>query len=257
MNTKAFNTKISILVLLSAILFSIIGCKKNETVTPALQTDSVFDIDGNKYRTVKIGNQWWMAENLKVKHFRNGKSILEIPENSVTQKWDTTLVVAALCAYPKSSSDSLLGLLYNGYAVADTNNIAPKGWHIATDNDWKEMEKQLGMKYYDAEAIGWRGNDVGDMLKYSNNTNPAWREPEHPFNVWPNNASGFSALAGSCRLFNGTWGQPGLKTTAFWWTASQNSAKESWYRYIDYDKAGVFRYYGNISNGYSVRCVKD
>ena len=257
MNTKAFNTKISILVVLSAILFSIIGCKKNESATPALQTDSVFDIDGNKYQTVKIGNQWWMTENLKVKHFRNGKSILEIPENSTSLKWDTTVVVAAFCSYPRSSSDTLaLGLLYNGYAVADTNNIAPQGWHVATDDDWKEMEKHLGMKYYDAEAIGWRGTDVGNLLKYSS-TNPEWMESETPYTVWPNNKSGFSALAGSCRLFNGTWGDPGLRATAFWWTASKNSRKEAWYRYLDYNKAGVFRYYGNISNGYSIRCVKD
>ena len=76
-------------------------------------------------------------------------------------------------------------------------------------------------------------------------------------NIWGTNESGFTALAGSCRLFNGTFGDPGLFSTGFWWTAASYPGNQAWYRYLDYKNANVFRSHTQKNYGFSIRCVKD
>lgn len=240
---------ISVIMLLITILQA---CTKSET-RPDVLTDSIYDIDSNVYPIVKIGNQWWMAKNLEVKHFRNGRSIKEVPLNSQNIQWDTNLNQAACCLY-QGNTDAP-GLLYNWYAVTDTNNIAPLGWHVATDADWQELEQFLGMSISQTQSIGWRGSNEGNKLKIEGPL--GWTLSENPSRVWGNNQSGFAALAGSCRLFNGQWGSPGLNATGFWWTASANDSNTAWYRYLDYNKSEVFRYFTSKAYGFSIRCVKD
>lgn len=242
-----------IVIVIITIVFS--NACKEETVNLQIQTDSLVDIDGNVYKTVKIGNQWWMAENLKVKKYRNGIDIFEVPYNSSSIQWDSTLNKGAWCLY--FGAESGTGLLYNWYAVSDTSNIAPEGWHVASDNDWKELEKYLGVSSTDIELIGWRGSNQGNKLKPEQNY--GWTNSNDIYKVWGNNESGFTALAGSCRIYNGTWGNPGLFNTAFWWTSTNHvdSLNKAWFRHLDYTKANIFRYYGHKSSGYSIRCVKD
>jgi uncharacterized protein (TIGR02145 family) len=243
---------ILIIVVLITMVFS--NACKEDVVKPQIQTDSLVDIDGNVYKTVKIGKQWWMAENLKVKKYRNGNSILEVPYNS-SIIWDSTLTKGAWCLY--FGAESGTGLLYNWYAVSDTSNIAPDGWHVATDNDWKELEKYLGVNSNEIDLIGWRGSNQGNKLKPEQNE--GWYKSNNINQIWGNNESGFTALAGSCRLYNGIWGDPGLFFTAFWWTSTEHtdSLNKAWFRHLDYSKASIFRYYGHKSSGYSIRCVKD
>jgi uncharacterized protein (TIGR02145 family) len=202
------------------------------------------DIDGNQYRTVKIGNQWWMAENLKVTRFRNGQSIYEAV---TTEDW--IAVPSAYCLYGGSAQAP--GFLYNWGAVSDTAGLAPEGWRIPTDDDWKQLERVIGMTAGESDRTGWRGSDEGEKLKMEALTGWAFFD-----NVWATNESGFSAEAGSCRLFDGTFGNPGLKYNGFWWTISENGTDEAWFRNLDYKKRGVFRYYGLKKYGFSVRCVK-
>ena len=91
---------------------------------------TVTDIDGNIYQTVKIGNQWWMAENLKVTHYRNGEAIPNVTDNAT---W-TGLTTGAYCEYNNDVNNvATYGRLYNWYAVDDSRNIAPAGWHVASD----------------------------------------------------------------------------------------------------------------------------
>lgn len=227
----------------------IIGCEKKEE-TPAVipETGTVTDIEGRVYKTVKIGNQWWMAEDLAVKKYRNGDYISDIGINLAAEdiRWSND-TVGAYCV------DNTY--LYNWYAVSkDSTSIAPEGWHIPTDNEWKELEIYLGMNQADADKLNWRGVDEGEKLKIKSKTTGCWKEFE---NVWDTNESGFTALAKGCRLFNGALGIPGLQCAGFWWSASENSANSAYYRHLDYKNSNVFRYYGSKNYGFAIRCVKD
>ena len=225
-------------------LFS--ACKDKEEEV-AIETGTVTDIDGNTYRTIKIGNQWWMAENLRTKTYRDGQPVEEI--NNSTSWNDTN---AGFCIYPGATTE--MGLLYNWYAVNHTSGLAPDGWHIPTDTEWKQLEEFLGMSSSASGQTGWRGSAEGDAMKASGTT--VWTFYE---GVWATNSSGFSAVAGSCREVNGEFGYPGIRCTGFWWTATENPAKSNkvWYRYLDYKKSSVFRQFESKRFGFSVRCVKN
>lgn len=222
----------------------IFSCKEKEEPKKVNETGTMTDVEGNVYKTVKIGNQWWMAENLKVKKFRNNTAI---PQRQVTNDWINNS--AAYCVYQNNSDAP--GLLYNFYVITDTNKIAPIGWHIPSDDEWKTLELELGMSPSDANKVNWRGLEEAEKLKVESPT--GWTAYN---DVWSTNESGFSALAGSCRLFNGTWGDPGLNSTGFWWSSTAHS-NGAWYRYLDYKNKNIFRYYAASNYGMSIRCVKD
>jgi uncharacterized protein (TIGR02145 family) len=226
------------------------GCikDKEDAVTPVHETGTMTDVDGNVYATVKIGNQWWMAENLKVTKYRNGYFIPNITD---TSEWQNR-TAGACCEFdPNEHNLAKPGLLYNWFVIADTGNIAPEGWHIPSDDEWKELERQLGMSATEAEESGWRGTHEGEKLRIAGTE--GWSGYS---DVWATNESGFTALAGSCRLPTGIWGYPGLHYTGFWWSQSA-SGNVATYRYLDYKNANIFRGQCSKNYGYSIRCVKD
>lgn len=232
-----------IIAMLCMTLFT--SCDDKEDPTPAQETGTLTDIDGNEYKTVKIGNQWWMAENLKVTTYANGELLYKKTTNP-----DWAEANAAYCKY--DDKDDAPGLLYNYAAVTSSNQLAPQGWHIPTDDEWKELEKYLGMSQAEADKLTWRGSNEGDKLKIEGPE--GWTSYE---NIWGSNESGFTALAGSCRLADGTFGQPGLFSTGFWWTATPHGDAEAFYRYLDKKNSNVFRSHVSKKYGMSVRCVKD
>ena len=225
------------------------ACKKEEE-TPAMpETGTVSDVDGNSYKTVKIGNQWWMAENLKTTKYRNGASILSVTND---MEW-SNLEKGAYCLYDNvTENNGVYGRLYNWFAINDSNNLAPVGWHIPSDAEWKTLEIELGMSQSEADNLGWRGNNEGEKLKIK--APLGWTRVSP---VWGSNTSGFTALAGGCRLFNGTWADPGLFASGFWWSSSVHSNHEAWYRYLDKKNSNVYRAHTYKNYGFSVRCVKD
>ncbi len=239
-----------ILIGIFSILF-ISACKKTEETAPEIETGTVTDNDGNTYRTVKIGSQWWMAEDLRTTKYRDSSfiSLVPAPPTDTTWKHYTT---GAYCNNTDPAGH-ILGRFYNYYAVADPRGIAPAGWHIPSDAEWKTLEEHLGMSANVADNTGWRGTHEGEKLKVVKGTINGWSDYG---NVWTTNESGFSALAGGCRMFDGSWGTPGQYSTGFWWTISTNG-NNAWYRYLDYKNANIFRYYGLKTYGFSVRCVKD
>jgi uncharacterized protein (TIGR02145 family) len=248
----------SILLLISAvILFSLVvtGCKKGKEnlSTKPIEYSTMTDIDGNTYKTVKIGNQWWMAENLKVKKYRNGLPVKQVTFTDPDSLW-AQAVKGYYCEFQYNSTFSnVYGYLYNWYAVNDTSNIAPAGWHVASDAEWKSLEESAGMSTADADRVNWRGNDEGSKLKI--HAPDGWTTYG---NVWSYNETGFTALAGACRLFNGGWADPNIQCVGFWWTSTQHPGNnQAWFRNLDYKKTSVFRYYTYKSYGMSVRCVKD
>ena len=237
--------KLSMFFFVVLVTISIVGCKEEDDNQRVFDTGTVTDVDGNVYKTVKIGNQWWMTENLKVTKFRNGDQI-----NQAQDSLSWVVPQPNYCLY--ANNPSAPGLLYNFYVVSDAKNVAPEGWHIPSDSEWKELEKYLGMNNSEADKTGWRGKDEGSKLKIEGAQ--GWTRNNL---YWPSNESGFTASAGSCRLFDAKFGAPGLFATGFWWTANENGTDEAWYRYLDYKNQDVFRYYEYKSYGFSIRCVKD
>ena len=205
----------------------------------------VIDIDGNVYQSVKIGDQYWMAENLKVTHYRNGDAIPNVTGNI---EW-SNLTTGAYCNYNNDDTNAdTYGSLYNWYAVDDSRNIAPEGWHVPTDEEWKELEMYLGMSQSEADGTGFRGTDEGSKLKSTSG--------------WFNNGNGtddygFSALPGSYRGADGGGGYYFLGKYAYFRSSTEGSSNYVWYRILDYNYSYIGRGLGNKDGGLSVRCVRD
>ncbi|MCK4445714.1 MAG: hypothetical protein KAW56_01385 [Candidatus Marinimicrobia bacterium] len=207
----------------------------------------ITDIDGNVYKIVKIGNQWWMAENLKVTHYRNGDPIPHVTSNSTWEALNT----GAYCNYDNDANNvTTYGRLYNWYAVNYSRNIAPEGWHVSSDAEWKTLEMYLGMSQSDADDDGFRGTDEGGKLKEAGTTH--WQSP----NTGATNESGFSALPGGYRH---GWGGSGAYydmggVASFW---SPSTSFSEWYRTLQSNYSEVCRHENWRQCGFSVRCVRD
>jgi uncharacterized protein (TIGR02145 family) len=201
----------------------------------------VMDIDRNVYQTVNIGAQVWMAENLQVTHYRNGDAILNIKN---FDQW-SDLTWDAYCDYGNDEYHTTPGHLYNWYTVNDFRNIAPEGWHVPSDEEWKQLEMCLGMIQPEADDIGWRGIDEGSKMKSS-------------MSYWASdatNASGFSALTGGYRHSNGDFLDYYL--SAYFWSSTIQNSDDAWYRYLNHDESRVNRDAADRRFGFSVRCVRD
>jgi len=209
-------------------------------------TDTVTDIDGNVYQTVTIGTQLWMAENLKVIHYRNGDAI---PNVTDATEWEI-LSTGAYCNYNNNSSNAdTYGQLYNWYAVNDSRNIAPEGWHVPSDAEWKELEMYLGMSQSEADAEGLRGTDEGGKLKETGTTH--WISP----NTGATNESGFSALPGGYRNHDGYFSIVG--SYAYFWSSTEYLSYFAWSRLLYYYYSVVNRISNDKECGFSVRCLRD
>lgn len=210
------------------------------------ETGTVMDIDGNVYRVVKICDQWWMVENLKVTRYRNGDPIPNITDRD---EWRAT----RYGAYSEWNNDSsyvpLYGRVYNYYAAADIRNIAPAGWHVPTDDDWKELEMCLGMSQGEADLSGFRGS-VGGKLKQIGSF--LWSSP----NTGATNESGFSALGTGHRDQWGDYISQHLVTAM--WSSTESASGSAWARVLYYNTIQIQRYNDPYEwDGFFIRCVKD
>jgi uncharacterized protein (TIGR02145 family) len=207
---------------------------------------TVTDYDGNVYQTVLIGDQCWMMENLKVTHYRNGDPIPHVTDDG---EWEG-LSTGAYCEYGNNPANvATYGRLYNWYAVDDSRNIAPEGWHVPTDEEGKQLEMYLGMSQSEADATGWRGTDEGGKLKEAGTTH--WYAP----NTGATNESGFTALPGGYRYSSGIF--LGMGYFAYFWSSPENDSSYAWYRYLDRNNSQVLRSHPYEHYGFSVRCVRD
>lgn len=225
--------------LCALIALASLSCKKN-TTTP--DPNTVKDVEGNVYKTVKIGNQTWMAENLRTTRYRNGELIPLITDAGV---W-SSLVSGAYREVPHYLEGPERGNFYNWFAVNDLRNIAPEGWHVATDADFTELANFLG------------GNAVaGDKLKETGT--------KHWFN--PNtgtNESGFTALGSG--IVDAFYGTPIWKNVVFAvWTNTLFPGTDYPIVYIiqsdmpNFDRVVSNALGGQVPkrHGCAVRCVKD
>ena len=176
------------------------------------------DIDGNGYKTVKIGNQIWMAENLKVTRYQNGESI----QNSFNcDEWEKADKSAYSIYNNDTSNTGVYGHLYNWYAVSDKRDICPKGFHIPTDEQWMELESFIGMSLSKLHQTGPRGNYQGSRLAGNEDlwfTGILQDEPEF-------GTSGFIAIPGGYRNSNGTYNNQGFD--CYFWSSSEHSSRNA------------------------------
>ena len=198
----------------------------------------VTDKDGNNYTTVKIGKQQWMVENLDVSHFRNGDSIPEVENGADWQKAGDA-GKPAWCYYKGDPANGkTYHKLYNWYAVNDSRGLAPTGWHIPSTSEWADITDYLG-----GGAIG------GRHLKEASTSH--WASP----NSGADNSSGFTALPGGSRGFNGTFVNIG--DNGYWWSSSEYDNSNAWNSFLLYSHNFVYWNYYYKLYGFSVRCVKD
>lgn len=219
---------------------------------------TVTDFDGNVYSTVDIGDQRWMAENLKVTHFATGAEIPLITSNS---DWGVLeFDEKAYCYYWYNDQyGESLGALYtwaaamNGEPSSDQNpsnvqGVCPDGWHLPSNSEWKQLEMFLGMSKEEADYFfGYRGSDEGGKLKDPMGN---WNDP----NVGATNESGFTAISVGLN-YGTTWVIMG--SSARYWSATEYLSNQAFSRHLTNEKAQVSLSASPMNWGISVRCVKD
>ena len=150
---------------------------------------------------------------------------------------------------------STYGRLYNWYAVNDSRNIAPSGWHVPSDEEWKKLEMYLGMSQEEADSWNWRGTDEGGKMKTLGTIEEGdglWYSP----NTGATNESGFSALPSGLRhSFYGTFYDIGKY--AHFWSSLESENNDAWSRILAYRGSDVLRINYAKQTGFSVRCIKD
>lgn len=217
------------------------GNDKSFTTLPEYAKDIVFnadltygdvtDIEGNTYKTIQIGTQLWMAENLATTKFDDGTDIPLITSNTT---W-TGLTSPAYCWY--GNVTVAYGALYNWYAV-NSGKLCPSGWHVSSDEDWTTLSTYLG----GLTSAGGKLKETGTLH---------WLSP----NSGATNTSGFTAVPGGYRYYNGVYNT--IKHYGYWWTATESTSANAYARDLSYSYANIDRINSDKRSAASVRCVKD
>jgi uncharacterized protein (TIGR02145 family) len=250
MNIKTSNWLFGIMMIMIVIIsFLSASCEKDNLKVSAPY--AITDIDGNVYHSVIIGNQEWMVENLAVTHLNDGT---EIKLLSSDNEWVSS-TYPSYCWYDNTvNTDNKHGLLYNFYTV-NTGKLAPNGWHIPSDEEWKELEMFIGMSEQDADQRFWRGAGLSVLLASRDWFDLPYGECDQ---------YGFSGLPAGGR--NGYSG--GFADGAIWWSTTECDIFidpnepwlcGAWIREItNNDKEfRIGRNVGIFQTGLSVRCIKN
>ena len=258
---KQKHSLLTILLLALAITVLIFtACEKDDDpVTEETTTDEpssiipgepVVDIDGNNYNTVWIGDQNWMAENLRTTTYRDGTPI-QLAENNTD--WESN-ISGAYCWFDNDEAQYAVtyGALYNWYAI-ETNKLCPDGWHIPSDKEWKILEMELGMSQSDADGTDDnRGTNEGSKL--------AGNEALWPYGPLENESefgsSGFVALPSGYRFTDGSHNSLGYY--GYWWSSTVSDENKVWVRSVLWNFTAIQRWDSDDKRtGFSVRCLKD
>jgi uncharacterized protein (TIGR02145 family) len=224
------NKVLTLISIMLAFALLPLSCKKEKKHAGLLT-----DIDGNTYKTVVIGDQLWMAENLKATSLNDGTEIAVIADSAM---WEN-LSTPAFCWYNNdaASFSGTYGALYNAYTI-NTGKLCPAGWHIPEKKEWLVLREFLG----DSVNGGAKLKETGTIH---------WLSP----NKGATNSSGFTALGAGIRYFEGTFASI-LSYTAFW-SATETGNDEEWYIGLYYAKTSFIMDFRNKKHGFSIRCLKD
>jgi len=207
------------------------------------ETGTMTGNNGRIYKTVKIGNQWWMAENLRETHYCNGDTIPEVTDDSL---WSHSWSVGGRCSYENDENNAdIYGYLYNWDAIFyPGRDITPPDWHLPTHEDWQTLVDYLG-----GDSL------AGGKLKETGTAH--WNSP----NIGATNRSGFTALPAGYREHDGSFKYLGSR--AFFWSACESRYSDDFYKawsrilYFNYSDvirhSRGYRYLG----GFSIRLVRD
>lgn len=194
----------------------------------------VQDQSGNVYNTIAIGTQIWFRDNLRTKKYRSG-ALIPVKTNA-----DTSTLVGQMYYYNNDSltNYSVYGALYNWKATQNSDSLCPIGWHVPTDAEWTTLTTYLGGE----SVAGGKMKSIGTNYWNSPNTNAT-------------NETGFSALPGGYRLDDGSFYD--IRNYAVFWSATENSSYNAWYRLLNFNNGSVTRTNYFKSLGASVRCLKN
>ncbi len=202
---------------------------------PTVSYGTMTDQDGNVYKTVIIGSQTWMAENLRTTKYSDGKAIPNVTDNEIWNNQTT----GAYCNYNNTSSTGNIatyGRLYNWHAVR-SGKLSPPGWRIPNNADWKTLIDYLGGN----EAAAGKLKETGDSHWAGSSSDVT-------------NISGFTALPGGIRYYDGFYG---FSDEGTWWSDSEDLASGlAYYQNIFSWSNGVRQHYHSKITGMSVRCVQ-
>jgi uncharacterized protein (TIGR02145 family) len=208
-------------------------------------SEGVTDYDGHKYTTVKIGDQCWMAQNLRSNHYADGSAITEAYNYSYD--WGNALTYGYLYTWAAVMN----GTPSSGSNPSGVQGVCPDGWHLPSDAEWMDLEMTIGMTQAQANATGNRGIlNEGRKLK---ETEDAFLWIDHSNRG--SNCNGFTALPGGYRNNGGSFYS--IREEARFWTSTESDGINAYYRRLDHDLTTINR--ANILKSFamSVRCVKD
>lgn len=218
--------------------------QKETQPVPELSFGSVSDVEGNFYKTIQIGTQVWMAENLRTTKYNNGTPIPNVMDSV---KWGK-LNTGAWCYYNNdAANNNLYGKLYNWYAVINSNQLCPKGWHVPSDAEWTIL-----MKYLDptADETLCCNNKAGEKMKTTGEQ--YWKMS----NKKVTNSSGFSGMPGGARNLDANSFNY-LGQTGYWWSTTETNIKTIYGRFLYFLNNALTKYSGEKTDGFCVRCLQD
>jgi uncharacterized protein (TIGR02145 family) len=220
------------------------SCGATNVHNPNLTYGSMTDQDGNTYKTIVIGTQEWMAENLKASHYRNGNAIPVVTNNTSWQG----LTTGATCWYNNDSAtyNCPYGKLYNWYAAVDARNLCPAGWHVPTNAEWNTLIGYLDPSFNPNGGV--QSVIAGGKMKSTGTY--YWTGP----NTAADNSSGFSGLPGGYRT---GWQSYGVGYFGIWWSSTGDDYEDTYDRLLGYDSGVVYRNPWDKLYGFSVRCLRD
>ncbi len=236
--------------LLIADIFKAPSTAKEKIKFPKKITESVTDVDGNRYTTVTIGKQVWTVENLKTTKFNDGARIPLVDDAS---EWPN-LTTPGYCFFKNELYNrEKFGALYNWFAV-NSGKIAPQGWHVPNTTEWNIL-----VRYLSTHGYNWEGSLKKDEIAKSLAAETCWNLTRESGTIGNdlhrNNRSGFSALPAGFRNHLGDFSGSG--NTGSWWSTTKDVAFYAYSRYLSSGCSNLTWDYHNMRFGFSVRLVKD
>ena len=253
------------ILIIALILLAFASCKKeDETASKPIVYGSVTDVDGNNYKTIILGTQTWMAENLRTTKYRNGDLIetTKTPNENISGERDPRFQWAYNGDETKVSK---YGRLYTWWAARLTtitvtnaqgtsttiHNIAPEGWHVASDADWTTL-----YSYLTTSGIAHVAKSLATTTNWTTFTDmPEYTSDYVGNDLSKNNSTGFSALPCGIRDPSGSFND--LGSYSYWWSTTDYMNKQAWISVIGYNYGSPEKFGKEYSFGLSVRCVKD
>jgi len=203
----------------------------------------ISDIDGNTYQTIKLGNQYWMSENLKTSRYRNGDPI---PTGLSNNEWAITTEGAFAVYDNDPANNDIYGKLYNWFATVDPRCLCPTGWHVPTDDDWTDLSNHI-------ISYNYLYSEVGGTMKMAGTS--LWEPP----NTDATNSSGFNAKPGGWMEKPNNYNHTAKGYWTAFWSSTEFGNDFAFSRCLRYNKGELFRIYNNNDKHYGcyVRCIKD